>query len=82
MDETSTKPENFKAWLKQAMEEETFAFLFERIDQLQKGNAALEKEVQALQEQVKNLNMAMATHKHTRETGEASIPAGVVIPLG
>lgn len=75
-------PKNFEEWLNTAPIEEIVKGLYERIEVLQAENETLTQQVQTQDEMIKTLKTSIVTHKHTKETGECMLPAGVVIRLG
>ena len=79
---TNEQPKSFEEWIRSAPIKELVQGLYDRIGVLQADKDALELRVKTQDEKIKSLSMSVISHKHAKETGECTIPAGVVIPVG
>ena len=81
--EAGTPPQSFDQWLTiKAQEDETFAFLWEQIKLLQTQTKEQEEIINKLTMELTNLKAGVVAHKHAAETGESTIPAGMVLRIG
>lgn len=70
--------DGFAAWLEHAKREETFAFLYERVEVLQNANHELEKKVQRLKKDRDTLLAFWKVHTHDNNTGRCVLPPDMV----
>lgn len=82
MNATQTPPKNYEEWLATAPMEELVKGLYDRLEALQIENGELKAALKTQDEQFKILRQSIVSHKHAEVTGECTIPAGVVIPVG
>lgn len=75
-------PQTYEEWLETASIEEIVKGLYDRIEHLKEVVQTQDETIQTQDLLIKTLKTSMVTHKHTKETGECMLPAGVVIPLG
>ncbi len=77
----TSQPTSYEEWIQTAPLEELVQGLYERLTETNTEVAALKKQVAGLIAENNTLKMAIASHKHAVTTGEATIPAGAVLPI-
>lgn len=77
----TSKPKSYQEWLQTAPMDELVQGLYERLTETHTEITALQKQVESLSAENNLLKMAITSHKHAGTTGEATIPAGVVLPI-